>query len=91
MYSRTLTIKNRTGLHARPAGQFVNCAKEFRAKIAVKHPEEREPVNAKSIMSVLLKEFSKGSRIEIIAEGEDEVRAVDCLAELIESGFGEDV
>ena len=90
MYTKTVVIKNKTGLHARPAGQFVSCAKGFRSKITVRKAGETEGVSAKSIMSVLLKGLSKDCRIEITAEGEDEEQAVDQLAALIDSGFGEE-
>ena len=90
MYKRETTVINISGLHARPASDFVKEAKKFEAAITVRKLEEgAEGVNAKSIMRLLSAGMSKGTRIEISAEGVDEIAAVDALVALIESGFGE--
>ncbi len=92
MHSVTLMVVNPTGIHARPASDFVKKAKEFRSKIKVRNlnnEQSPEPVNAKSIISVLSIEMCLGDSIEICAQGEDERRAAEELAELVRSGFGE--
>ena len=91
MYTAKTTIINKTGLHARPASDFVKEAKKFTAKIKIANlstPEEA-PVNAKSIISVLSLGMAQGTEVELIAEGEDEQQAVETLVSLIKSGFGE--
>ncbi len=88
MVKREVEIINKTGLHARPASDFVLNAKKFESKITV-CKEGGEPVNAKSIVRLLAEGIGQGDKIEITAAGEDEAEALDCLAALVESGFGE--
>ncbi|WP_312694971.1 HPr family phosphocarrier protein [Caproiciproducens sp.] len=89
MYTRKTTINNKTGLHARPASDFVKCASQFKSKITIKSLEDGESASAKSIILILALSLSKGMKVEITAEGEDEVKAVDTLVSLIDSKFGE--
>lgn len=91
MYRKQTKIVNKTGLHARPASEFVLAAKEYQADITLRNLdlEGAAPVNAKSLMRLLAAGLSQGTRIEIIAEGADEVQAVEALVSLVESGFGE--
>lgn len=92
MYSQTVMVINPTGVHARPAADFVRRAKEFKSKIKVKNLsniQDPEAVNAKSITSVLSIAICLGNTIEISAAGDDEQQAVEALKELVESGFGE--
>ena len=88
MQEVTLTIRNKVGLHARPAALFVRTAGKFKSKVsAVKDGRE---VNAKSILSVLTLGAEQGAVVTIRAEGEDEVEAVEALQELVENNFGEE-
>ena len=87
MQEVTLTIRNKVGLHARPAAIFVQTASKFKSKVsAVKDGRE---VNAKSILSVLTLGAEQGAVVTIRAEGEDEMEAVEALKELVENNFGE--
>lgn len=90
MYSRTTTVLNRTGLHARPASDFIACASKFKSKITIKRTSEDDEANAKSIVMLLSLGLGQGTEIQLTAKGEDEVEAVDALVALIESKFGED-
>ena len=87
MVSRSVTIQNSVGLHARPATFFIQKANEFKSSIWVEKEERR--VNAKSLLGVLSLGITKGSNIVISAEGPDEEEAVNALCALIESNFGE--
>ena len=87
MISRSLTITNSVGLHARPATFFVQKANTFKSSIWIEKEDCR--VNAKSLLGVLSLGISKGTTITLIADGNDESSAVDGLAELIDGGFGE--
>ena len=87
MISRGLTINNNVGLHARPATFFVQKANSFKSSIWVEKEDCR--VNAKSLLGVLSLGISKGTAITLIADGVDESSAIDGLAELINSEFGE--
>lgn len=89
MVTKEITLLNASGLHARPASDFVNKASTFSSKITIRRVGEAEASNAKSIMMVLSAGFSHGHTVEISAQGADEEEAVSALAALIEGGFGE--
>lgn len=89
MYSRQTTIINRTGLHARPAAEFVAAAGRFKSRITLKRLDSAKEANVKSIVFVLSLGLTNGTRVELCASGEDEIEAVDTLVALIETGFGE--
>lgn len=89
MYKREATILNPTGLHARPASDFVKRAANFKSDITIGRVSSEKTVNAKSIVMLLTQALSKGTQVCVSAEGEDEKQAVDTLIELIESGFSE--
>ena len=90
MYTRTVMIQNRTGLHARPASEFVALAAQFQSKITIRPVNEEDDINAKSIMLLLAMGLGQGDEVVITAKGEDETAAVDALAALVESKFGEE-
>ncbi|MDI9531699.1 MAG: HPr family phosphocarrier protein [Chloroflexota bacterium] len=92
MYSKQTVLKNLTGLHARPASEFVACAKGFESKVTIRRldVDDAPETNAKSIIKVLAQGISVNTPIEICADGPDEQEAVDKLVELIDSKFGED-
>ena len=87
MISRSVTIKNSVGLHARPATFFIQKANSFKASIWVEKEDCR--VNAKSLLGVLSLGISQGTKITLIADGQDEADAVAGLGDLVESGFAE--
>lgn len=91
MYKRETTVINVSGIHARPASRFIEEAKKFSSKIKIQNLDypAPKPANAKSIVSVLGMVLNQGTNIEISAEGDDEVQAVDALIELVDSGLGE--
>jgi phosphocarrier protein HPr len=88
MTSRTVTVTNRLGLHARASARFVHMATTFQSHVKV--ARNNRVMDGKSIMGILLLAASRGSVITITAEGSDEAAAVDALCRLVESGFGED-
>jgi phosphocarrier protein HPr len=85
---RQVQISNKTGLHARPAMQFVDIANKYASRITV--CKSHQCVNAKSIMELLLLAAGAGTVLTIRAEGLDAAEAVDALIKLVESKFGED-
>lgn len=89
MVKKQTTIMNKTGLHARPASEFVAAATKFKSKITIRRVDSDKEANVKSIVFVLSLGLTRGTQVEIAASGEDEVEAVDTLVALIESGFGE--
>ena len=88
MTSRSVSVVNELGMHARAAAKFVHLATRFRAHVRV--ARDRREMDGKSIMGILLLAAAHGSTITISAEGADEEEAVAALASLVESGFGED-
>jgi len=87
MYEKKATIMKQVGLHARPATFLIQKANEFKSSIWVEKDERR--VNAKSLLGVLSLGVAQGATISIIADGTDEVEAVNTLCELIVSDFAE--
>jgi len=83
MIKKTLIIKNKQGLHARPAALFVQTASKFDSVIVVSKGKRR--VNGKSIMGILTLAAEEGSRISIETEGRDEEKAMQELERVISS------
>lgn len=79
----SVTLRNRDGLHARPAAEFVKLASTFAAKVVVNGKD------AKSLLGIMSLGLVKGAVVELQADGPDAKDAVGALASLIESGFGE--
>ena len=88
MTARDVTVVNRLGMHARAAAKFVHVATRFAAQVRV--TRDSRQMDGKSIMGILLLAAACGSTITISADGTDEMAAVDALAALVQSGFGED-
>ena len=88
-YERMATIRNRLGLHARPAAEFVKVATRYSAEIWV--DKDGLEVNGKSIMGVLMLAAEAGSSIRIRGAGADAREAVEALAALVEAGFDEEL
>ncbi len=78
---KNVLIKNKLGLHARPAALFVQIANKFDCDITV--VKGKEKVNGKSIMGIMMLAAGKGTRISIIANGEDAHEAVEELETLL--------
>ena len=87
MYSEKVVITNRTGLHARPASEFVKTASKFKSKLTLQ--KGSEIIDPKSILDLLSAGISQGTEITITAEGEDERESIRALVGLIMSDFGE--
>ena len=88
MMSRSVTVTNPLGLHARAAARFVHVATRFTSQIRVARASK--VMDGKSIMGILLLAAARGSTLTISADGPDEAHAVQSLIELVESGFGEE-
>ena len=85
--TKSVTISNEEGLHARPASLFAQIANLFNSQISVARGEES--VDGKSILSILTLGATQGVRLIIRAEGTDADLAVKQLSQLVESGFDE--
>jgi len=89
MQQRDVEIVNKLGLHARPSARLTQLASSFKSKVFMSRNGRR--VNAKSIMGVMMLAAAKGCTVTLETEGEDEAEAMEALAELISSGFGEEL
>lgn len=87
MISQKVIVINPTGLHARPASQFVTEAKKYESKLIIK--KNNREINGKSILQIMSAGISAGTEIFLEADGPDEKIAIKALSELIHSGFGE--
>ena len=85
MKSITVTIKNETGLHSRPADLFVRTAKLYQSNIEVVKGDKK--ANAKTIIKLLLLNACENDQITINADGTDEDEALNDLKALVESDF----
>jgi phosphocarrier protein len=84
---RIATIVNEAGIHARPAAEIVKTAARFRSEITI--VKDGLDVNAKSIMGVMMLAAECGSTVVLRATGDDAQAAIDAIAAVIASGFGE--
>lgn len=87
MVKQTATLKNRSGLHARPAALLVQTASKQSCKIWIRKGDKE--VDAKSILGVMSLAVGAGETITLKADGAGEEAALKALVELIESGLGE--
>jgi len=88
MLRKTLTIKNKLGLHARAAAKLVKTASKYLSKIEITANDKTVP--AKSIMGVMLLAASKGTKIKLVADGPDSQEAITALTKLINNKFDEE-
>ena len=88
-HEAAVRIRNRLGLHARPAAEFVKLASRFQSDVRVE--KEELEVNGKSIMGVMMLAAEAGSSIRIRASGSDAESAVVSLIALVQSGFSEEL
>ena len=88
MTQKTITIENKTGIHARPDSIFVQTATKFKSKIQLQ--AKGKTIDAKSILMIMSMGLVKGTEVTIIADGPDEAEAVKALKDLIDSKFGEE-
>lgn len=90
MKQTQLVIMDEVGLHARPAALFCALAAKYKSAIKIRNiSTNSKTVNAKSILSILTLGVKQGHRVEINAEGDDELEAVNAIQGLVENNFQE--
>lgn len=90
MYSKTTTIVNASGLHARPAAVFAKQAGAYESKVTIRNiTKASSALDATSMLFIMMLAAKQGDEVEIAAEGADEEKAVDELVQLLEDGCGE--
>ncbi len=87
MVTREVTVRNRAGLHTRPASMIVREASRFKAEFYIK--KDGYEINGKSIIGVMTLAAEQGVTLDLIFDGADEADAAEALAALFERGFGE--
>lgn len=88
MTERTVTVRNRAGIHARPAALIVQTAGKFESNIVFK--KDGEEINAKSIMGIITLGASYNTELHVAADGADEAEALEELNRLFENRFEEE-
>ncbi len=83
-----MTIRNRLGLHARPAMAFVDTASGFNCDIRVR--KGRQTVDGKSIMQLMMLAATEGTELHLTASGDDADRAIEALRQLVDRHFDEE-
>jgi phosphocarrier protein HPr len=89
MITRDVTIRNRAGLHTRPASMIVREASRFKSEFFIR--KDGYEINGKSIIGVMTLAAEQGSTLTFLLEGPDEAEAADALEALVERGFGEPI
>lgn len=87
MIERTVTIKNRSGLHTRPAATLVKTAARFEAEFYIK--KDSFEINGKSIIGVMTLAAEQGSSLLLSFSGSDENEMAAAVTQLFDEGFGE--
>jgi len=82
-----ITVKNKLGIHARPAAQFVKTASQFEAQITV--CKDDEEIDGKSIMGLMMLAAGNGTVLEVSAEGSDADDALSAISTLVDNNFNE--
>ncbi|MDO9585499.1 MAG: HPr family phosphocarrier protein [Syntrophales bacterium] len=85
---KTFKIKNKLGMHARPAAKLVGISSQYKSGIFFER--DGQVVDGKSLLSILTLACPRGSMMTIRAEGADAHEAIEALGKLIEDKFGED-
>ena len=87
MIESAITIKNRTGLHARAAAKFVEVTTSYSSNIKITNGDKT--VDGKSILSVMMLAASPGSELTLRIDGNDEAEVLAAIRELVDNNFGE--
>ncbi|MEM1114862.1 MAG: HPr family phosphocarrier protein [Bacteroidota bacterium] len=87
MLTREVTVRNRAGVHTRPASMIVREASRFASEFFIR--KDGYEINGKSIIGVMTLAAEQGATLDLLFDGPDEGEAADALAQLFESGFGE--
>ncbi len=87
MISKTFLIKNKSGLHVRPAGVLVKLVQPFGCNIMIKYKDKE--YNAKSVLGIMSACIKAGEEVEFVCNGDREEEAIKAIEEAIESGLGE--
>ena len=89
MLTKTLTVNNLLGIHARAAARLVALTSRFQSRVLLSRPDRREAIDGKSILGILTLAATQGTAIRLLVSGKDEDAAMAALVELIGNRFDE--
>jgi phosphocarrier protein HPr len=89
MIEREVTIRNRAGLHTRPASRLVKTASQYDSEVYLRR--DNYEINGKSVIGVMTLAAEQGATLTLVVDGEDENEAADAIEALFEDGFGEEM
>ncbi|EKT59623.1 PTS phosphocarrier protein NPr [Providencia burhodogranariea] len=84
----TITLKNRLGMHARPAILLYELVQKYNSRVILRNNNHIE-AEADSVIAMLMLDSEQGSTIDIEVSGPDEVQALSAIISLFDSGFDE--
>ncbi len=87
MITREVTVRNRAGVHTRPASLIVRTAARFKSEFFIQ--KDGYEINGKSIIGVMTLAADQGSTLTLVFDGPDQEQAAQAIEELFEQGFGE--
>jgi len=87
-FEKEIIVMNKKGLHARPAALFVQLADKFQSKITI--TKDKEEINGKSIMGILMLGAQFSSKLKLIVDGVDAEQAIGQLAEFLNAQHDEE-
>ncbi|ABR33401.1 MULTISPECIES: HPr family phosphocarrier protein [Clostridium] len=83
MIAKEVTVKNSSGLHARPATLLVKKASSFKSDVSIEYNGKK--ANVKSLIGVLSLAVTKDATIKVVASGDDEALAVEEIVKLVQT------
>lgn len=89
MVTAKVTVRNKSGLHLRPATELSALCSKCACEIAIVHPKGK--INPKSVLMLMSAGIKAGTEIEIQCSGTDENEALQKITEAIQGGFGEEM
>jgi phosphocarrier protein HPr len=90
MIRQSVLVANNLGLHARAAAKLVRLASRFASEVYISREDAKQQIDSKSILGILMLAASKGTRLIISIDGEDEAEAGEAIRRLFETKFGEE-
>jgi phosphocarrier protein len=90
MIRQSVLVSNKLGLHARAAAKLVRLASRFSSEIHLSREDANQQIDSKSILGVLMLAASKGTRLVVSIDGQDEAEAVAAIRGFFEERFGEE-
>ena len=88
-FEAMVTIKNRLGLHARPAMALVDLANRYQSQVTFRRADSQELIDGKSIMQVMMLAAAQGTQIHVKADGPDAQQVGQAIIEMVNREFDE--